>query len=116
MPAAPPLPCMRRMRPCMRGGCRNGRQVVGYDAAGRVLNYSGVAAPTPAEIAVDAQKVGAPALQRPPGFRALHPVTRRRWARARPAAAARRRAAKQSSRPSPRHGCRTRPRTHGALR
>ncbi len=57
--AAPPLPCMRRMRPCMRGGCRGGRQVVGYDAAGRVLNYSGVATPTPAEIAADAQKVGA---------------------------------------------------------
>ena len=37
-------------------------QEVGYDAAGRVLNYSGVAAPTPAEIAADAQKVRASAL------------------------------------------------------
>jgi hypothetical protein len=44
-----------------------GRQVVGYDAAGRVLNYSGVAAPTPAEIAADAQKV------RAPGYRPLYP-------------------------------------------
>ena len=71
------------MRPCARGRCRKiftylcffpfsdvrygGRQVVGYDAAGRVLNYSGVAAPTPAEIAADAQKV------RAPGYRPLYP-------------------------------------------
>lgn len=31
-------------------------QVVGYDSAGRVLNYSGVAALTPAEIAAASHK------------------------------------------------------------
>lgn len=48
-------------------------QVVGYDRAGRVLNYSGVAALTPAEIAAASHKVcqtgdqGAPGLLLPAG-------------------------------------------------
>ncbi len=43
-------------------------QVVGYDRAGRVLNYSGVAALTPAEIAAASHKVCQTADQGMPGL------------------------------------------------
>ena len=50
---------------CLQHEIKSGRtsslsaHIVGYDAAGGVLNYSGVAALTPAEIATHARKVHA---------------------------------------------------------